>query len=58
MADAIKAAASARKKYGWKTYLIRFRSTYAFTFNPKFFPDFELIGEVNEEGSVFPVSKR
>ncbi len=58
MADAIKAAANARREYGWKTYLIKFRDYYSYTFDPKFFPNFELIGEVSEKGDVFPVSRR
>ena len=57
MAEAIKEAARMRREYGWKTYLIKFRDYYSYTFNPKFFPNFELIGEVNEKGEVSPSPK-
>ncbi|WP_320171292.1 hypothetical protein [Maridesulfovibrio sp.] len=56
MADAIREAAHMRRKYGWRTYLIRFRDYYSFTFDPSLFPDFELLGEVDAEGSVIPSS--
>ncbi|SDK37937.1 hypothetical protein SAMN05660337_0267 [Maridesulfovibrio ferrireducens] len=57
MADAIKEAARVRREYGWNTYLIKFRNYYSYTFDPTLFPNFELIGEVNEEGAVFPTDK-
>ncbi|WP_031481270.1 hypothetical protein [Maridesulfovibrio frigidus] len=58
MAEAIKEAARMRREHGWKTYLIKFNDYYSYTFNPKFFPNFELLGEVDAEGKVNPVPKR
>ncbi len=46
-----------RNKYGWKTYLIKFKDYYSYTFDPSLFPDFELLGEVGADGAIIPSSK-
>ncbi len=58
MAEAIKEAAQMRREHGWTTYLIKFKDYYSYTFNPKFFPNFELIGEVDATGKISPTPTR
>ncbi|WP_419781278.1 hypothetical protein [Maridesulfovibrio sp.] len=57
MSDVIREATRMRNKYGWKTYLIKFKDYYSYTFDPSLFPDFELLGEVGADGAIIPSSK-
>lgn len=57
MADVIREAARMKRQYGWKTYLIKFKDYYSYTFDPSLFPDFELLGEVGTDGAIIPSSK-
>ncbi|CCO22747.1 hypothetical protein [Maridesulfovibrio hydrothermalis] len=57
MADVIREAVRMRKKYGWKTYLIKFKDYYSYTFDPSLFPEFELLGEVGSDGAITPSSQ-
>ncbi|WP_319762825.1 hypothetical protein [Maridesulfovibrio sp.] len=57
MSNAVREAARMRRQYGWKTYLIKFKDYYSYTFDPSLFPEFELLGEVDAEGAIIPSSK-
>ncbi len=57
MADVIREAARMKRQYGWRTYLIKFRDYYSYTFDPALFPDFELLGEVDTDGAIIPSAK-
>jgi len=52
MADVIREATRMRRQYGWKTYLIKFKDYYSYTFDPSFFPEFELLGEIDADGGI------